>query len=150
MRAAMPVALGVLAFLVAAPVALADPISPVGRWKTVDDSTKKDRSFVVIVEVGGELEGTIEKLIVEPGEDPTPKCDKCEGSRKDKPVVGMKFLWGLKKDKDRWGGGRILDPENGKIYKSWVRVIDGGRKLEVRGFIGVSALGRTQIWHKAD
>ena len=149
MRGAMPVILAMVT-LFAAASAFADPVSPAGRWKTVDDNNGKDRSFVVITEVDGELQGTIEKLIVEPGEDPSPKCDKCEGARKDKPVVGMKFLWGLKKQKDRWGGGRILDPENGKIYKSWVRVVDGGRKLEVRGFVGISVLGRTQVWHKVD
>jgi uncharacterized protein (DUF2147 family) len=142
-----------LLLLVPAVSALGDnagPVSPVGRWKTVDDNTGKPRSFVVIREMSGELQGTIEQLIVDPGEDPAPKCDKCEGSKKDQPVVGMTFLWGLKSEKDRWGGGRILDPENGKVYKSWVRVIDGGKRLEVRGFIGVSVLGRTQYWHKAD
>lgn len=138
-----------IAVMLALP-ALADPVSPAGRWQTVDDNTKKPRSFVTVVEVNGQLEGTIDKLIVEPGEDPAPKCDKCEGSRHNQPVVGMKILWGLTKDGDKWGNGRILDPENGKTYKCWVRVTEDGKRLEVRGFFGFSAIGRTQYWLKAE
>jgi len=143
-------AFGVLAFLFAIPSAYADLASPVGRWRTFDDKEKREKSVVKIVEVDGKLQASIEKLVLKEGEDPNPVCIKCKGSRKDKPIIGMKILWGLTAEKDRWGGGYILDPENGKSYKSWIRVIDGGKKLEVRGYIGTSALGRTQYWIKAD
>lgn len=137
------------AILVLAPVAHAQEATPVGRWVTVDDNTGKDRSIVAITEKNGVLTGHIEKLILEPGEDPAPKCDKCPGDKKDQPVIGLEILWGLSRDDDEWSGGKILDPDNGKSYKCWIKVIDEGRRLKVRGFIGISLLGRTQYWKKA-
>jgi uncharacterized protein (DUF2147 family) len=125
---------------------LADSASPVGRWRTVDDATGKARSVVEIVETDGELQGRILQLIDPPGGNMNPLCKKCEGERKDQPVVGMTFLWGLKHDDGQWSGGSILDPNNGKIYRAKASLIDGGSKLEVRGFIGISLIGRTQVW----
>ncbi|MES2299733.1 MAG: DUF2147 domain-containing protein [Pseudomonadota bacterium] len=135
-----------LATLLAAPHAWADASSPVGLWKTIDDDTGKPKSLIRITEVNGEMEGRIEKLIPVPGEDPAPKCDKCEGANKDQPVLGMLILTGMKKDGDEYSGGHILDPHNGKVYKSKLTVIDGGKKLKMRGYIGMPMLGRTQVW----
>ncbi len=136
--------------LMTAPVALAqdDLASPVGRWKTIDDSSGKPRSIVQIWERNGTVYGTIRALFRDPGEDPEPLCDKCDGFFKNKPVKGMNILWGLKKEGPQWSGGRILDPENGETYRCWIEVIDGGRRLKVRGFIGFSFIGRTQIWER--
>lgn len=120
--------------------------SPVGVWRTIDDKTGKEKSLVRIVEVNGELRGTVEKLFRGPDEDQNPVCDKCSGERKGKPVLGMTILWGLKRDDDHYAGGEILDPANGKTYDCKMSVADGGKKLKVRGFIGVSLLGRTQVW----
>ena len=72
----------------------------------------------------------------------------CDGDRKGKPVNGMTILWGLKKDGDSWANGKILDPHNGKVYSAKMKLVEGGRKLEVRGFLGVSLLGRTQVWER--
>ena len=58
----------------------------------------------------------------------------------------MTILWGFKQDGDKWTGGSLLDPDDGKIYKGKLQVIDGGKKLDVRGFIGISLIGRTQTW----
>ena len=138
------------AALFCAGAAHASPASPVGRWKTVDDDTGKVRSIVAITEKDGKLSGKIEKLVVEPGEDPDPKCDKCSGEKKDQPVVGMTIMWGLSKDDDEWSGGKILDPDDGKVYRCYIAVVDGGKRLKVRGYIGISLLGRTQYWLKAD
>jgi uncharacterized protein (DUF2147 family) len=123
-----------------------DKDSPVGLWRTIDDKSGKERSLVRVGEANGQLQITIEKLFREPGEEPNPLCDKCAGEKKNKPVTGMQIGSGLKKDGDLWSGGEILDPENGKTYKCKVWVEDKGRKLHVRGFIGVSVLGRTQVW----
>ncbi len=120
--------------------------SPVGVWRTIDDKTGKEKSLVRISEVNGELRGTIEKLFREPGEEPNPNCDKCPGEKKNKPVIGMTILTGLKRDGQEYAGGEILDPANGKTYKCKMWTTDGGKKLNVRGFIGVSVLGRTQVW----
>lgn len=120
--------------------------SPVGVWRTIDDKNHKEKSLVRIAEVNGELRGTIEKLFREPGEEPNPNCDKCEGDKHNKPVIGMMILTGMKRQGDEYAGGQILDPANGKTYKCKMWTSDGGKKLNVRGFIGVSLLGRTQVW----
>jgi uncharacterized protein (DUF2147 family) len=126
--------------------AWAQNTSPVGLWKTIDDQSGKPKSLIRITERNGEFQGTIEKLFREPGEDPNPKCDKCEDARKDQPILGMTILTGMKPDGGSYDGGRILDPGNGKIYKSKMTLADDGRKLDVRGYIGMPLFGRTQTW----
>jgi uncharacterized protein (DUF2147 family) len=122
-------------------------MSPVGLWKTIDDETGKAKSVVRISEANGELQGKVEKVFSPPAKDPNPMCDECEGERKGKPVIGMTILWGLKKTGDNeWTGGQILDPAKGKIYKSKLSLAEEGRKLQMRGFIGFSLIGRTQTW----
>jgi uncharacterized protein (DUF2147 family) len=133
-----------------AAIAPAAELSPVGRWKTIDDNTGKPKSIVRIWEEGGKLFGKVESLILQPGEDPAPKCTKCEGERKDKPVIGMVILWDLTKDGSEWSGGKILDPDNGKTYRCYVEPVEGGAKLKVRGYIGFALLGRTQYWLRAE
>jgi uncharacterized protein (DUF2147 family) len=148
MRArSLQIALVGLVAALAAPASAAE-LLPVGRWKTIDDATGKPKSVVQIYEESGKLFGKIERLIIAPGADPNPKCDKCEGERKDQPVVGMVILWDLEKDKggSAWGGGRILDPKNGKTYRCLIEPLDGGKQLKVRGYLGISLIGRTQQW----
>ncbi|GAB3398142.1 DUF2147 domain-containing protein [Massilia agilis] len=137
---------GLIAAVLAMPSAWAQTNSPVGVWKTIDDETGKAKSLVRITENNGELSGKIEKLFREPSEDQNPKCDKCEGALKDQPIVGMTILNGLKKDDDVWSGGTVLDPKNGKTYKAKITLKDGGKKLDMRGYIGTPLLGRTQTW----
>jgi uncharacterized protein (DUF2147 family) len=120
--------------------------SPVGQWKTVSDVTGKLESVVSIWEEGGRLYGRIEQLLDPDPKYPNPLCVRCTGELKDKPVIGMRILWGFKKDGNQWSGGKVLDPNNGKSYQCNISVEDGGRKLKVRGFIGFSVLGRTQYW----
>ncbi len=133
-----------------ATTARADETTPVGRWVTIDDDTHRPKAIVRIWEEDGQLQGRIEKLFRRPGEDPDPTCDKCTDSRKDQRVTGMVILRGLVRDGDEWSGGRILDPENGKEYKCYIEVMEGGRRLKVRGYIGFSLLGRTQYWERVD
>ncbi len=140
--------LGLLLFFMAS-IALADS-TPAGLWRTMDDHSGKEKSLVRIVEVNGEFRGTIEKLFREPGEDPNPNCEKCPGDKKNKPVVGMTILTGLKKDNGLWSGGEILDPQNGKTYKCKARLENNGREMHVRGFIGMALLGRTQVWRREE
>ncbi|AKJ31230.1 DUF2147 domain-containing protein [Caldimonas brevitalea] len=131
--------------------AFAQP-SPVGLWKTIDDSTKKEKSLVRITESGGSLTGRVEKVL-----DPEAKtdavCEKCSDDRKDKPVAGLTIIRNVKKNADDaqlWDGGDILDPNNGKVYKVRLKPTDGGQKLEVRGYIGAPMLGRTQVWQRVE
>jgi len=130
--------------------ALAQATSPVGRWTTIDDETKKPKSVISIYEENGKLYGKIEKLYREPTEEQNPVCDKCEGALKNQPILGMVIMRDLKKDDDEWTGGTILDPANGKTYKCKIAVEGGGKKLKVRGYIGMSLLGRTQHWVRAE
>ena len=122
----------------------ADMNSAVGNWLTIDDKTGKAKSVVNITQVGDELRGSITKLM-----DPAKQnavCEECKGPNKDKPIKGLVMMWGLKKAGSGWAGGRILDPSNGKVYKAKMSLADGGKKLNVRGYIGFSLLGRTQTW----
>ena len=131
-------------------IVFAQAATPAGLWKTIDDVTGKERSIVRIVEVNGEFQGKVETIFERPGDDPDHLCDKCKGERKDKPVIGMTILWGLKHDGDVWKGGKILDPDNGKTYSCKMELADNGKELNVRGFIGISLLGRTQTWYRTE
>ncbi|MEK7705264.1 MAG: DUF2147 domain-containing protein [Myxococcota bacterium] len=124
--------------------------SPVGLWKTIDDETGKEKSIVRIWEEDGKMYGKVIKLFRGPDEEQNPKCDKCPGDKKDQPTIGLTILWDLEKDDEEWSGGKILDPNNGKTYKCYIAVEDGGIKLKVRGFIGFALIGRTQYWHRVD
>lgn len=130
----------------------AQSTSPVGTWKTIDDATKKEKSLVRIVESGGVYSGRIEKLL-ESTMAPDAVCKECTDDRKDKPVVGLVIIRNMKQsadDKTVFEGGDILDPANGKVYQSKMKLVDNGAKLEVRGFVGISIFGRTQTWIRAE
>ena len=129
---------------------LADAGSPVGLWRTVDDRTGKERALVRIVENNGVYQGLVEKIFAQPDDDPQHLCRKCEGARKDQPIMGMTILWGLKKDGEQYTGGEILDAKEGKIYRCKMKLVEGDRKLEVRGYIGVSLFGRSQTWTREE
>ncbi len=103
-----------------------------------------------ITEENGVLHGKIIKLFPRKDRPPNPTCEKCEGDKKNQPILGLEFLWGLKKSSDtKWEGGEILDPESGSVYSSKAELIENGNKLKVRGFLGISILGRTQVWERA-
>lgn len=122
--------------------------SVIGKWQTIDDNTGEVRSIVEVFENGGKIYGKIIKLFPKPTEDPDPVCDKCdpEDSRYNRKVIGMEIIRGLKPDGIEHSGGDILDPENGKVYRSkiWIE----GKDLKVRGYWG--PFFRTQTWRKAD
>ena len=125
--------------------ALADSMSPIGDWKTIDDETNKPKSVVRISEKDGVISGAVEKIF-DPAKQNS-KCDECadDDPRKGKPVIGMTILTGLRKAGENvYDGGEVLDPNNGKVYNARVTVIDGGKKLEMRG--SILFFGRTQTW----
>jgi uncharacterized protein (DUF2147 family) len=122
--------------------------TPVGVWKTIDDETKLEKSLVRLSEAGGALIGKIDKLLDPSKQDS--KCDKCSDARKDKPVLGMTIVEGVKKNPDEpyWDGGTILDPNNGKVYKVRLTPQHDGKVLEVRGYIG--PFYRNQTWVRVE
>ncbi|NID14133.1 DUF2147 domain-containing protein [Luteibacter yeojuensis] len=134
-----------LALAASALPVLAANDTPVGKWKTIDDKTHEVKSIVEISENGGLLEGKVVQVL-KSEHGPHPVCAKCDGERKNKPIEGMTIMWGLKKDGDEWSGGQILDPAKGKIYKVTLKLMDGGSKLDVHGYIGFSLIGRSQEW----
>jgi uncharacterized protein (DUF2147 family) len=123
--------------------------TPVGTWTTIDDVSQQPRALVRISEHDGVLSGRIVRLFREPGEDPDPRCEKCDGARHDERVTGMTILWNVRRDGGDWNGGEILDPESGDVYRVTLHPADDGRTLEVRGYIGFPLLGRTQVWRRA-
>lgn len=140
---------GLVAFLCAAAPAFAQDPSPVGLWKNIDDLTGKPKALIRISEFKGELHGQIEKLFLAPGDEPNPRCVRCSGVHKDQPIIGMVFMSGLRRsdgDAAEYAGGEILDPDNGKVYRSKMTLLDQGKKLNVRGYIGVPMFGRSQVW----
>ena len=138
-----------IALFAAAP-AFAEDASPVGLWKNIDDVTGKPKALIRITENKGEVRGQIEKLFLAAGENPNPRCDKCQGANKDQPVLGMVFMSGLRKNGDEYSGGEILDPDSGKVYRSKLMLVDGGKKINVRGYVGVPMFGRSQTWVRQD
>jgi len=138
-----------LAFVASAFPALAATDTPVGKWKTIDDTTHEVKSIVEITEKGGLLEGRVLQVL-KSDHGPHPVCAACDGERRNKPIEGMTIMWGLKRNDGDWSGGQILDPAKGKVYKVTLKLEDGGSKLDVHGYIGFSLLGRSQQWVRAD
>ena len=145
MRTALRSALIVFAMLLAT-AAYAANDTPVGTWTQVDDATGKPKSIIEITQQpDGTLQGVVKQVLFS-DQGLHPICDKCDGDRHNKPVDGMVIMWGVKNDGDVWDGGQILDPKTGKVYKVKLTLTDGGLKLDVHGYIGISLFGRSQVW----
>jgi uncharacterized protein (DUF2147 family) len=126
--------------------AYAQADTPVGVWQTIDDHTGQPKALVQISQdANGTLSGKVIKGL-NANDQPDRRCTACTDSRKDQLIVGMTIISDMKKVNDGWDGGQILDPENGKVYKCKMHVEEGGQKLVVRGYVGVSLLGRSQTW----
>lgn len=123
-------------------------MSPVGVWRSIDDKTGEAKAEIRIAESGGALAGRIEKSLKKDAK-PDAVCEECTDERKGKSITGLEIIRGGKKaeGKEVWEGGKILDPENGKEYRASFTPIDGGKKLEVRGYLG--PFWRTQTWNRS-
>lgn len=122
--------------------------SPLGLWKTIDDSTGKAKSYVTIFEENGKLSGKVTQILDPAKQDSI--CDQCQGDLKDQKVQGMTILWGMKKQGSKYDDGKIVDPESGKVYSANMKVLENGGKLEVRGYIGFALIGRSQTWERVE
>lgn len=115
-----------------------------GKWKTIDDESGQAKSIVEIwKKTDGKYYGKVSQLLIKPA---NPNCVDCKDDRKNKPILGMEIIRGLKKDGNEFSGGTITDPKTGKTYKCTVK--RNGDKLDVRGYVGFSLIGRSQTWHK--
>ena len=120
--------------------------SPVGLWKTIDDETGDPKSHVEIYEKDGKFFGKVVKLLPLATTD---VCIDCPGDLNGKSLLEMDIIWDLEPYKDYWSYGQIIDPAKGKVYKLSVWKVDD-KTLKLRGYIGISALGRNQTWYKVD
>lgn len=118
--------------------------TPIGKWITVDEKTKEQKSVIQIYEDGGKIYGKIFKLLKPKADDPDPVCTKCDGANKGKKMLGLVIINKLKKDGNEWNGGTILDPSTGKVYRCKLSM--DGKNLVVRGYLGFSMFGRSQTW----
>lgn len=115
-----------------------------GKWKTIDDETGKEKSIVEIFKKSdGKYYGKVSQLLQKPANN---NCVACKDDRKNKPILGLEIIRGLVKDGDEFTNGTITDPKNGKVYKC--TITKDGDKLNVRGYVGFSLIGRTQTWQK--
>jgi uncharacterized protein (DUF2147 family) len=148
MRAKLVMAVAALLPLVAAaPAWSADP-TPVGLWQAVDDDTKQPNGWFIIADHNGILDGIIAKMFLKPTEDPNVVCTQCKDDRHDRPWLGLEIIRGMRPDNapDKYAGGTILDPRDGKVYKATMKVSPDGQTLVVRGYLGFELLGQNQYW----
>jgi uncharacterized protein (DUF2147 family) len=134
----------VLVFLLFS-VAFAKAQSVFGKWNTIDNETGKIESVVEIYKKDGKAYAKIIHIFNE--EDRDRLCDKCTGKDKNVPILGLVIVSGLEQDDDEWSGGKILDPKNGKYYKCYIK-LEEDNKLKLRGYIGISLIGRTEYWYR--
>jgi len=116
-----------------------------GKWKTIDPVTGNDESIIEVYKKGGKAYAKVIAIINEADRDKT--CINCKGKNKNKPILGLDILDGLKENGDEWSGGKILDPKNGKYYKCYIKLTEENT-LKLRGYIGISLLGRTEYWYR--
>jgi len=151
MRARLVMAAAVLVPLFAAAAASADPpalaLTPAGLWQAVDGDTKQPTGWFLISNHDGVYDGIIVKMFLQPGEDPLEPCSQCKDDRHDHPWLGLEIIRGMKpEDGNKYGGGTILDPRDGKVYHATMKLTPDGQTLVVRGYIGFELLGQNQYW----
>ena len=153
MRAKLLFSVAVLTSL-AAPVSAQSPApsalqTPAGLWQAVDDDTKQPTGWFLITNHEGIYSGIIAKMFLKPGEDPNAVCSQCKDDRLNHTWLGLEIIRDMKQDPDKpekYIDGTILDPRDGKIYKANMTVTPDGQTLVVRGYIGISLLGKNQYW----
>ena len=121
-----------------------------GQWRTIDDKTGFSKGIVEISkDSNGVYSGKIIEVVPRPGYTPKSVCNKCTGELKNKPILGLQVLSNMKQsanNKSGVSGGTVLDPLNGKFYKSKIRLSSNGSRITMRGYVGVEVVGRSQTW----
>jgi uncharacterized protein (DUF2147 family) len=131
----------------ASPLRAAAEPTAVGLWEQVDERGKPE-SWFKITERNGVYEGTIAKIFFKPGEDQNWVCDKCQGAEKGRPVLGLALIKGMRRNGLSYENGTIMDPRDGSVYRALMRLSPDGKKLEVRGYLGISLFGQSQVWNR--
>ena len=138
----------IFSFMLSSLVHAQDPA--LGNWNTVDDETGEIKSLVVLsLAKDGTMVGVIKEVFKK--DEGNGLCEKCEGDKKNQPIEGMQFIWGVERTAEgEWEDGQILDPESGTVYTSTITIADDTNELEVRGYVGISLFGRSQTWQRAE
>ena len=140
------VAAALLSLVVAGQTLGAEP-SASGLWQAVDDDTHQPNAWFLIRDGGGGIyTGAIVRMFLKPGEDPNIQCDKCADDRRSKPWMGLEIIRGMKREGMKYTDGTILDPRDGNIYSAQMTLTPDGQTLVVRGYLGISLLGKNQYW----
>jgi uncharacterized protein (DUF2147 family) len=148
--------LWILFFGLVATGLFADPGQAVGYWKSISDKKGEEGKVTAVWKLSLDSKGQLQGVIVwVPPENGKPAAEKYVSKKAEYnglPVKGTPWMKGLKKSGDGWTGGTIVDigDENADVYGCEVKVTDGGKKLAMRGYLGIALLGRTQIWLAAD
>src|SRR3984957_16122110 len=150
-RLLIPAAAAALLSLPAAvspqPPAPAAPQTPAGLWQAVDDDTKQPTGWFLITNHDGVYAGIIAKMFMKPGENPNVVCDQCKDDRLNHPWLGLEIIRDMKQEEpDKYGGGNILDPRDGKVYHATMKLTPDGQTLVVRGYLGIELLGKNTYW----
>ena len=142
-RKEVVVAITILSAMLGAPAFAQN--SAIGLWKNVEsDKVTLIRTY----EEGGKLLGKVEQVLKNNVEDKDAKCTKCKDEKKDKPMAGLQLIWDMQKDGDKWSGGKLLDPETGRVVNCKLETAEGGKKLLVKG--SIAFLSKTQTWTRAE
>jgi len=124
--------------------------SAVGLWEQVDEKTGQAESWFRITERNGVYFGQIVKTFPKPGDEPPDKwlCSKCEGAERNSPVLSLQLIKGMQRSGLKYENGTIMDPRDGSVYRALMELSPDGKHLEVRGYLGISLFGRSQIWNR--
>ena len=119
-----------------------------GTWQSIDDKTGSPKALIEITKAeNGTFTGKIVKVTPRAGYTPKTMCVNCPAPYTNKPLVGLEIIKGLQHvDNNNYANGRILDPLAGKMYSLKGRLAANGKRLTLRGYVGISAIGRTQTW----
>ena len=146
----MKIILGTILCSLISTITLAKDIT--GTWRYIDDKTGEAKGLVKIEkQSNGTYAGTALKITPRPGYTPKEFCTNCPAPYTNKPIVGLQVISGLKTENQvNYTNGRIIDPESGKIYSLKVHLSADGKKLFLRGYLGISAMGRSQTWLRVE